>query len=217
MIEALLILHMAVAARMAGGGLNAHLLNKKGATDEDGNGLGGVAPVNLTWVPEILFALPFGVFGFAVADGALAFLLAIPAVVWSYAWIQTGHGVVLPWGKPMRLIDMQRKQTLSPVVDWLAAKLKMQTKVGYIEDKTYGYSVAYCRLFMAVKGLLIGLPVGGIPLAILWPLAYEIGERYENWSRPYPGLGSVSHAMKEFASGIGAALSIIVFSHLFLA
>jgi hypothetical protein len=120
------------------------------------------------------------------------------AAAWSYAWMQTGHGVVLPWGKALQFIDKDRRQLLSPVVDWLADMLKIKKT----QADGYSKTLNYCRLFMAVKGFLIGLPVGGILLANLWPLGYEIGNRMKNAE------------LKEYISCTGAGLSVSVFLYL---
>lgn len=131
--------------------------------------------------PEILFALAF-----ALAWWPIAGWWCILAAVWSFVWIETGHANALPWGKGGH--NPNRVNTLTPVVNWLCARLGIEL-----------YSVNYCRLFMAVKGSLIGLPVGGLPLAILWPLGYEIGER----------LGSNTY--RELLAGFGAGVSILIF------
>lgn len=176
------ILYMATTSRMSGGGLGASILPAR--TD------GGKMPFNMTWLPEVFFALAFGV---ALANVTPIWCGAL-AAGWSYIWMQTGHGAVLHWGN-LDEHDPTRKQTLSPVVDWIAQR------IGIVSDT----DVNYCRLFMAVKGFLIGLPVGGIVLAILWPLGYEIGARLR---------GKVSfdpHAAAELVSGAGAGVAIVVF------
>jgi len=73
-----LILFQGVVSRMSGGGLGAHHLDK----------------FNITWLPEILFSVPFG-----VALGFATQLLGIPvyssiglgivAMAWSYIWMQS--------------------------------------------------------------------------------------------------------------------------------
>lgn len=175
MIEFALLPVMAVLARQSGGGLGAQYLK-------------GV----FTRLPEALFALPFG-YALSCVAGPLGWL----AAVWSYAWMESGHGAVLTWGKKFPDVPsgyLPRRQTLSPVVDLLADKLGVEKRA--IDG---GHDVNYCRLFMAVKGFLIGLPVGGVLLAVLWPLGYEIGKRFER------------HALAEVLSGFGAGISIAIF------
>lgn len=151
---------------------------------QSGGGLGAqYLPRWLTWLPELFFAAGFGLAAFQY--GGLA--AAVIATAWSYIWMQTGHGTVLQWGRDPSQAE-GRTQTLTPVVNWLAERF------GF----TLG-DVNYCRLFMAVKGFLIGLPVGGLPLAILWPLAYEIGVRVKR------------HEVSELLSGAFAGFSIVLF------
>jgi hypothetical protein len=188
MLEFLFILYMAAAARMSGGGLGAAFLNKRGDRDENGKDKGGVMPVNLSFLPEVAFGLGFG-WGLHQVVGGLWFPLL--AAAWSYAWMETGHGAVLQWGNDPAAAQGTRRHALTPVVDFLARCL--------------GYEIgsrAYCRLFMAVKGFLIGLPVGGLPLAALWPLAYE--------SKSY----TKNHALTETLSGAFAAIAILLFINL---
>lgn len=175
MIEAFVTLWMAVTSRQSGGGLGAERL-----------------PRWLTWLPEILFAAGFGLAAFQYGG----WIAAPVATAWSYIWMQTGHGAVLHWGT-YPLYSLARKQTLSPIVDSLAARFGIE--VG---------STAYCRLFMAVKGFLIGLPVGGVPLAVLWPLGYEIGNQYKARVRPHAGLQRKGAALAELMAGAGAGLAI---------
>lgn len=170
-----LIIIMAILARQSGGGLGAQYL-----------------PRSLTWLPEALFAVPLG---YAGAVGVMNMtgadfpppMAGLIAGVWSYLWMQTGHGTVLQWGRNPSAATSERTQTLTPVVNWMAARIGL----------TIG-EVGYCRLFMAVKGFLIGLPVGGVLLAVLWPLAYEIGVRVKR------------HEVSELLSGAFAGLAIIL-------
>lgn len=171
-----LIVIMAILARQSGGGLGAKYL-----------------PRSLTWLPEALFAVPIGYAGAVgmmhMTDADFPPPIAFAAAcVWSYLWMQTGHGTVLQWGSdPSKAVG--RAQTLTPVINWIAARLGL----------TVG-DVGYCRLFMAVKGFLIGLPAGGLPLAFLWPLAYEIGVRLRR------------HEVSELLSGAfaGALVSTVL-------
>lgn len=147
-----------------------------------GGGLGAqYLPRWLTWLPEVFFAAGFGYAAFQYGGWIAAAL----ATAWSYIWMQTGHGTVLQWGRdPSQAVG--RTQTLTPVVNWLAER--------------FGFAlgdVNYCRMFMAVKGFLIGLPVGGLPLAILWPLAYEIGVRVKR------------HEVSELLSGTFSGIAVV--------
>lgn len=161
MIELLIIPYMALMARLSGGGYFADKIPKP--------------------LPEILFGAGFGFFYWQIFDNTTAAALAL---VWSFAWMETGHGSVLKWeGRG------NRRQFLTPIVDFIYSALPAALKGGK----------NYCRLFMAVKGFLIGLPVGGVLLAILWPLAYEIGHRLRR------------HEVSELLSGVFAGASILVF------
>ncbi len=172
MIYLAIILYMGIMSGYAGGSLpHADKLDK----------------LHLTWLPELLFALPFGLVWWPVLSGwSLSF--AGLSIGWSYIWMQTGHANALPWGKGGH--DPDRTNTLSPVVKWLSDRLCVEY-----------YSTNYARLFMAVKGCLIGLPVGGLTLLIGWPLGYEIGSRAGN------------HAVAEVAAGCfaGCGVSLALF------
>lgn len=172
------IIYMSIMSRMAGGGLGAKYLDR----------------VRLTWLPELLFAVPFGAALSILSDNFIvASIMLSFGAAWSYIWMQTGHGAILHWGmEPVR--DPDRKQFLTPFVDWLSGRL------GIVKNST-----PYCRLFMAVKGFLIGLPVGGVVLAVLWPLAYEIGARLRGKVKFDP------HIVSEVLAGAGAGLAIAVF------
>lgn len=179
-------------ARAAGGGLGAHKLNQKGAIDEaTGLDKGGVMPVNLSMLPEALFAS----------------ILASPVLATSLWWIwpalaaggflamETGHGIVLPWGGKLAEVYRNRKQRISPIVDWLADRFGIQKTNA---DDGYSRTIGYCRLFMAVKGLLIGLAClpAGILLVALWPLYYEAGVRIK------------SDALREWWTGGAAGMCV---------
>jgi len=124
-----------------------------------------------------LYAIPFGLPYLLTGH----YILGSIAVIISFFAIATGHGIALPWGNlgfstgyPDQAQEIMngRKQRIQPIVDWLAEKL------GIERHGVDGlYSKNYCRLFMSVKGFLVGLPVGGIITAITWPLSYEIGHR----------------------------------------
>lgn len=137
------------------------------------------------FVPEILFAIPF-----ACALYSLIGWWCVLAGAWSYIWMQTGHANALPWGDGGH--NPGRTNTLSPVVKWICDKLGVEY-----------YSIWFARIFMAVKGFLITLPVGGLVGMVLWPLGYDLGHR----------LGS--NIYRELLSGAGAGLSAVVFCLIF--
>lgn len=167
----MIIIYMALMSRMSG--MRWPLLDR----------------FKITWLPELFFAAGFGWAAYQYGGWIAAPL----AVAWSYIWMQTGHRAILHWGmEPIR--DPDRKQFLTPFVDWLAKRL------GIVKNST-----PYCRLFMAVKGFLIGLPVGGVVLAVLWPLAYEIGARLRGKVKFDP------HIVAEVLAGAGAGLAIAFF------
>lgn len=176
MTSLLFILLMAFLARASGGGWPAPWLSEK---------------IKWDGLPELLFGLAFGI-ALYIVSGSVWCGLAV--WIWSYAWMETGHGDVLQWGRYRNAT--RETHTLSPLVEFITDRLGFQCA-----DKNY------CRVYMAVKGFLIGLPVGGILLAVLWPLAYEInrGREKENL---YDGLD-------EMLSGAFAGISILTFVYLF--
>lgn len=213
MIALLKVIYMAAMARASGGGLGAKYLDKKGKGS-------GRMPFNLTWLPEALFAAGFGVFGGSVAyklvawltlpytlhdfnlvlGGLAAIYVGIRVAIWSYGWMQTGIGFVLYWGRRVNSYDIGRRHTLSPAVDWLADRLGIEKML----DDGVSPTVGYCRLFMFVKGFLIGLSTGGIVTGIGWVLAFEIRSRVTGKTRLDP------HAIAELTSGGFAGLSLVI-------
>lgn len=140
-----LILWQAIAARAAGGGIFK----------------------NLWRVPEILFALPFGLAAFALSG---EWWLGLLGAVWSFLWMETGHGTAFWMGYQPKDAQSGRKQFLSPVVD----------AVTRAAGRPLG-GVFYCWVFMGLKGFLIALPCGwwAFLLAFLWPAYYQIGRELQ--------------------------------------
>lgn len=164
-----------------------------------GNGFG--AKWHLSWLPELLFALPFGIALTWALDAIgvpFAWQMACGLLAWavSYLGMQSGTWMFLQWTKhePNR----NRGATLKPAIDWLAGRFGYQ-----LGDEGYSWIAA------GVKGFIIGLPVGGLPLAILWPLGYEIGShatgRVERIGIHDP------QSVSEFSAGFGAGVSIFLF------
>jgi hypothetical protein len=156
------LIYMAVTSGWAGGSLYGHKMFK------------------YTWMPEVLFSLPFVI--------ALYPLIGIPALLawpWSYIFMQSGTWIILPWGTEP--LPEDRQATLKPIADWFAEKRNVE----------FG-SVNYARIYAAIKGFLITLPVGGTG-AIFWTLGHEIGAKFNN------------HLLRELLSGAGAGVSILLF------
>lgn len=171
----LVVLFMAVTSRQSGGGLGAKYL-----------------PKNLTFIPEVLFAVPFGVtlsLCLSIYSPWVYIPLGCIAAAWSYVWMQSATAPGLHWGDGNYNSD--RTSTLKPFVDFLNRYVKADPSTSQ-----------YCWLYMAVKGFLIGLPVGGLPLMVLWPLGYHIGYKLRGYiSRDF---------LTEFLAGAGAGISILV-------
>lgn len=191
---------MGVLSRQAGGGLGAKYLDKKGKIDPDTGVVGqGVMPFGLGMLPEMVFAIPFGIAAALLVDkfaDPAAWVLWLVGVIgwgWSYALMETGHGVVLQWGDDPAAAQGTRTHKLQKIVNPIANRL------GYtLGDRNY------CRLFMAVKGFLIALPALGVPMLIFWPLGYEAG-----WRLKHRG-NADSHAIAEFLCGRGAGMTLLI-------
>lgn len=157
-----------------------------------GNGFG--AKFGMKWLPEILFTIPFGVaLGWAVGNP----FLSIPAAFVSYLGMESSTWYFLRWKKHSDP-NLTRGGTVKPIVDFFA--------------KLCGYKIGdegYAWIGAAVKGFIIGLPVGGVFTAILWPIGYEIGSHAKGRVEKF-GIKD-SHAVSEFMSAAGGGLSIIIF------
>lgn len=166
MLTAIIIIAiMATLARLAGGGLFASKLPAK--------------------LPEILFALPFG---YVMVMHTANMYWGLATWLWSYIWMETGHGTAFHMGFKPEIAQGGRKQALSRFIDPVCNAL--------------GYPLGgklYCWLFMGLKGLLIGLPVApwGLALSFLWPLGYWLGRMIGN-----------RHGAIEWISGAFAGLVI---------
>jgi hypothetical protein len=173
----LLPLYMGLFSRMAGGGFGAKYLDR----------------FKLTWLPEVLFCLPFA---YAVYEVFGLYALGVLAFVISYLGMQSATWPALKWEtSPNRYPD--RSATLMPFVDALAKPFKLE-----VGDEGYSW------LWMAVKGFIITLPVGGITGALLWPLGYEIGSHAKGRVEQF---GLDPHGVSEFMAGVGAGISILIF------
>jgi hypothetical protein len=134
-----------------------------------------------TWFPEALFAL-----GFVYALYPVIGYWSVLAGIWSYIWMQSATAPGLHWGDGN--YNPERTSTLKPLADWIAGLFKIHPS-----------TKQYCWIYMGLKGFLIGLPVGGIVTAFLWPLGYEIGHR------------AGKHAVSEMLAGAGAGIAIVIF------
>ena len=112
-------------------------------------------------LPEIVWAISIAIVStLAFGLGWYGLLIAVAA----YFAMETGHGNAYHMGT-LQTQYAPRHQTLDYIVLPVCRLFDWANR-----------SAPYCWLFMGLKGLLIGLPLGmyGIPLAILWPLAYWI-------------------------------------------
>lgn len=140
---------MAFLARLSGGGL--------------------FAPKIWSRLPELCFAIPFGVY----AGMEYGWYWGVMAWVWSFFAMEMGHGTfygMQGYNDHNRESENPRIQTLEKVFRPIYTALG-----GNI------YHPAYSWVGMGLKGLLIGLPIApwGLLLAFLWPVSYWIGHRIE--------------------------------------
>lgn len=131
---------------------------------QSGGGIGArhLDKINATWLPELIFAAVLAYF-------APSLYWFIPALVWSYIWMQSGHGTfynMLGYNSPN---DPDRIQTIEKIV----------RPVYNLFSGNIGHP-AYSWVCMGFKGAMIAVPLGFTAVAvnaILWPLAYYIGNR----------------------------------------
>lgn len=154
----------------------------------------------VAWLPEALFAYPFGcALGYALVPHIGTNYATIAGVfgwLWSFGFMQSATWMFLRWESHDNP-NTKRGGTLKVATDRIAHLF------GYkLGDEGYAWIAA------GLKGFLIGLPVGGIALAVLWPLAYEIGSHARGRTEKY---GIDPHAVSEVMAGFAAAISIILF------
>lgn len=155
----------------------------------------------VSWAPEALFTLPFGVaLGWALQALGLEYWICIISALlgWlvSYGGMQAATWSFLKWETADNRYP-GRSFTLKPVVDFIAAR--------------FGFSLGnegYSWIAAGLKGFIIGLPVGGIFTAILWPLGYELGSHAKGRVEKY---GLDPHIFSEFFSGALGGVSIFIF------
>lgn len=156
----------------------------------------------VAWLPEVLFAVPFGVAAgwagdaFGVPFVQCQLITALGAVV-SYLGMQSATWYFLKW-EGHQDPATERTATLKPIVDFIARKL------GYeLGDEGYSWVAA------SVKGFIIGLPIGGILTALWWPLAYEIGSHAKGRVERF---GIDPHAVSEILSGVFVVFAFLGFA-----
>lgn len=177
----LTVLYMAIMSRLSGSGYGKQW--------------------GVSWLPELMFALAIGIahsgawYVFDAPYYAVVLSLIIATGI-SFGFMQSGTWMFLRW-ESHDDPNTTRGGTLKGICDWIAGKFGW--KLG---DEGYAWVAA------SVKGFLIGLPIGGLPLALLWPLGYEIGSHAEGRVERY---GMDAHAIKELLAGAGAGLAILIF------
>lgn len=209
---ALLAWALLTTARQSGGGMGAEVLGQEFSIFG--------RKFKLSSLPEALFAatltaatVPLWSFVLATAFDVFlplwaVILMTVVFFVWFYAMMQQGHGAVLGWGeRDPEWTDAQfedaktRTQGLTPVVNWLARRLRIPYS-NELGIRSKGYS----RLFMAVKGFILLLPLGGLPGAFLWSASYEarLWLRHHGYTKIHP------HAVGESLTGLSATTQVII-------
>jgi len=184
MLSLVFIICMGILARLAGTGFGSKF--------------------GMSWLPELIFSIPFGVAAGTVANllgcdlTVSLFITAISAAI-SYGGMQSATWMFLDW-EGERAPNLNRKSTLKPIIDYIA-KL-MGYKLG---DEGYAWVAA------GVKGFIITLPVGGVIGTILWPLGYELGSHARGRVERF---GLDPHMFSEFFSGCLGGVSIVLFVNL---
>ena len=149
----------------------------------------------LSFLPEVLFSL---VISCCLYTTGVHWALCLLAWVWSYLWMQTGHADALPWDDDKAYKGTnQRDNTLTPLINFIAGIFGVKRR-----------TEPYAWIFMAVKGFLISLPIGGLGV-IFWPLGYEIGSHAKNRVSFDP------HMVSELAAGAGIGLNCYIYLLIF--
>lgn len=144
----LIVVYMALMARLSGGGLFADRVWSR--------------------LPELLFTLPFGVVAHHLTD---SYTLSSLAWFCSYFAMEMGHGTFY---KMKGYDDHNRPDPNVPRIQTLERIFRpVYNLTGWSI-----HSPKYSWFMMAIKGLLIGLPAFpyGLTLTVLWPLAYYAGK-----------------------------------------
>lgn len=126
---------------------------------------GGIWPKRPANLAEFIFAIPFAFSHIAAGD---AWWIPALCVVWSFIWFSTGHATAFHMGADVNYAAGGRREPLDIIVDPIC--------------RLFGLSLGgepYCWIFMALKGVLIFLPLGWLSLFAItwWPLCYFVGNR----------------------------------------
>jgi len=128
---------------------------------------GGIKlPRLIRWLPEAVFSIIVAWVAYETKGPWWASMGLL-----TYIGFQAGHATAYHMSRNPKAAQGERKQTLSIIIDPIC--------------KALGWTLGerpYCYLFMGLKGLLIGAAVApwGLLMAILWPLAYDIGRIRNN-------------------------------------
>lgn len=127
-------------------------------------GWGGM-PKGFGGFPEILFGF---IIGAAVLYNTNSVIAGLLAWIWSWLWMESGHGNAYHDGTKKDAFSDRFQAPIDYIVRPICKLLKWEIR-----------GTAYCRLFMAFKGLMIGLPLFpyGLLLAPAWTASYAISFR----------------------------------------
>lgn len=145
-------------------------------------------------IPEILFAIPFGL---CAAQATGLWSMFFYGFLSSYFAMETGHGTAFSMGRAPEGALSGRKQFLSPPIDALCRALGAPLGGRF-----------YCYAFMGLKGLWLGLAAFplGLSLAILWPVTYDLGRWLE--AKKLPGNWEWGEVLSGAAAGLVVGLSL---------
>ena len=146
----------------------------------------------MKWVANVMAVFPIA--GVAALGYGHDWLFPI-FLVWCAVWFETGHKDPLSWGRPSP--SPVRDNTLTPIALFIAG--------GFGWHRT---GIQYARLFMAIKGFLFTLPIGGGG-AIAYPLGYEVGEKVlRDFSRDRLG---DPDTIREILAGVFIGIAVCLF------
>lgn len=159
-------------------------------------GRGYGAKWHVSWLPQLLFAIPIGMsFAYTLSDHVVFYVLMLSlfgSIAWSFFWTRTGHADTLVLGEQLPdkpLFD----NTLTKPTMFISKRFKFGRD-----------SLGFDLIFLTLKGFLVTLPVGGTGL-FLFPLVHYIGE-HSPWKKDI---------VRDVLAGVSAALSVILFLKVF--